>query len=76
MFNLKPRVFARAAAGHRRRLTRSIDTRKLVDPFGISMRNDRALDPWRTARYRLIPRFPAFPCADLACFIAMSTTPG
>ena len=54
----------------RRRLTRSSDTRKLVDPFGIYMRNDRAcllrcapsfgfasLGPWRTA-YRLLPHFP------------------
>ena len=54
----KPRVFALAAAGHRRRRTRSVDTRKLVDPFGIFMRNDSALGHWCMVRYRLIPTVP------------------
>lgn len=40
------------------------------------MRNGRALGPWRPARYRLLPHFSAFECADLACFNEMSTTPG
>ena len=46
-----------------------------MDPFGISIGNDRALGLWRTARIRLITYFPALGCADLVCFIEMSTTP-
>ena len=52
-----------------------MDTRKLVASFGIYMRNDRVLGPWRTARYRLNSHFPAFDYADFACSIEMSTTP-